>query len=62
VNRTFQVDLRGIVDLLSHHLSSSPRVYLPELLQHAVHAVTEVLPEVPDNVRDEVPSLLASLS
>src|SRR5690606_20801907 len=33
-------DLRGIVDLLSHHLYSSPRVYLRELLQNAVDAVT----------------------
>nr|WP_241562561.1 HSP90 family protein [Streptomyces hoynatensis] len=38
--RTFQVDLRGLVDLLSHHLYSSPRVYLRELLQNAVDAVT----------------------
>lgn len=35
----FQVDLHGIVDLLSHHLYSSPRVYLRELLQNAVDAV-----------------------
>jgi molecular chaperone HtpG len=40
VNRTFQVDLRGVVDLLSHHLYSSPRVYVRELLQNAVDAVT----------------------
>lgn len=40
MNRTFQVDLRGIVDLLSHHLYSSPRVYLRELLQNAVDATT----------------------
>ncbi|WP_330253263.1 HSP90 family protein [Nocardia sp. NBC_00565] len=37
---SFQVDLRGIVDLLSHHLYSSPRVYIRELLQNAVDAVT----------------------
>lgn len=37
---TFQVDLRGLVDLLSRHLYSSPRVYLRELLQNAVDAVT----------------------
>ncbi|MEU2035672.1 HSP90 family protein [Nocardia amamiensis] len=37
---SFQVDLRGIVDLLSHHLYSGPRVYLRELLQNAVDAVT----------------------
>ncbi|WP_026211648.1 HSP90 family protein [Longispora albida] len=40
MERTFQVDLRGIVDLLSHHLYSSPRVYVRELLQNAVDAVT----------------------
>jgi molecular chaperone HtpG len=37
---TFQVDLRGVVDLLSHHLYSSPRVYVRELLQNAVDAIT----------------------
>ncbi|EFL09156.1 heat shock protein [Streptomyces sp. AA4] len=40
VNRSFQVDLRGVVDLLSQHLYSSPRVYVRELLQNAVDAVT----------------------
>ncbi|MFL6116507.1 MAG: HSP90 family protein [Catenulispora sp.] len=37
---SFQVDLRGIVDLLSHHLYSSPRVFVRELLQNAVDAIT----------------------
>jgi molecular chaperone HtpG len=37
---TFQVDLRGLVDLLSQHLYSSPRVYIRELLQNAVDATT----------------------
>jgi molecular chaperone HtpG len=37
---TFQVNLRGLVDLLSHHLYSSPRVYVRELLQNAIDAVT----------------------
>ncbi|SFE49221.1 molecular chaperone HtpG [Actinacidiphila alni] len=37
---TFQVDLRGLVDLLSHHLYSSPKVYLRELLQNGVDAIT----------------------
>lgn len=36
----FQVDLHGVVDLLSNHLYSSPRVYLRELLQNAVDAIT----------------------
>ncbi|GGV24065.1 molecular chaperone HtpG [Actinomadura cremea] len=38
--RNFNVDLRGIVDLLSRHLYSSPRVYVRELLQNAVDAMT----------------------
>ncbi len=45
--RTFQVDLRGVVDLLSHHLYGSPRVYVRELLQNAVDAITARGP-VPD--------------
>jgi tetratricopeptide (TPR) repeat protein len=40
VERAFQVDLRGIVDLLSHHLYGSPRVYVREVLQNAVDAIT----------------------
>ncbi|MGW2569912.1 HSP90 family protein [Streptomyces sp. NPDC001537] len=51
---TFQVDLRGLVDLLSHHLYSSPKVYLRELLQNAVDAITarrEEQPEAPARVR-----------
>ncbi|WP_123954084.1 HSP90 family protein [Streptomyces showdoensis] len=51
---TFQVDLRGLVDLLSHHLYSSPRVYLRELLQNAVDALTArraLDPDAPATVR-----------
>ncbi|MFJ3648486.1 HSP90 family protein [Streptomyces murinus] len=51
---TFQVDLRGLVDLLSHHLYSSPKVYLRELLQNAVDAVTArraLTPDAPTLVR-----------
>lgn len=40
MDHAFQVDLRGVVDLLSHHLYSSPRVYVRELLQNAVDAIT----------------------
>ncbi len=35
----FQVDLGGMIDLLSSHLYSSPRVYIRELLQNAVDAL-----------------------
>lgn len=39
-DQNFRVDLRGIVDLLSNHLYSGPRVYVRELLQNAVDALT----------------------
>ncbi len=35
----FQVNLRGIIDLLSNHLYSSPSVFLRELLQNGVDAI-----------------------
>ncbi|MDQ2588549.1 HSP90 family protein [Saccharothrix yanglingensis] len=50
---TFGVDLRGIIDLLSHHLYSSPRVYARELLQNAVDAITArraLQPDAPGEV------------
>ncbi len=39
-DRNFQVNLRGVIDLLSDHLYSGPQVYLRELLQNAVDAIT----------------------
>jgi molecular chaperone HtpG len=58
MEKNFQVDLRGIVDLLSHHLYSSPRVYVRELLQNAVDAITArraADPLAPAEVRIEPP-------
>ncbi|GIJ47189.1 molecular chaperone HtpG [Virgisporangium aliadipatigenens] len=52
-SRTFQVDLRGLVDLLSRHLYASPRVYVRELLQNAADAITarrEIDPGAPARV------------
>lgn len=52
--RAFQVDLRGVVDLLARHLYSGPRVYLRELLQNGVDAITArraVDPGAPARVR-----------
>ncbi|MEV5821289.1 HSP90 family protein [Micromonospora haikouensis] len=48
MDRTFQVDLRGVVDLLSHHLYGSPRVYVRELMQNAVDAITARRASEPD--------------
>ncbi len=39
-NHNFQVDLRGVIDLLSDHLYSGPHVYLRELMQNSVDAIT----------------------
>ncbi|MDR1825730.1 MAG: HSP90 family protein [Bifidobacteriaceae bacterium] len=50
----FQVDLHGVVDLFAHHLYSSPRVYLRELLQNGVDAITarrDLDPDCPAQVR-----------
>ncbi|MFG3422141.1 HSP90 family protein [Micromonospora sp. NPDC049460] len=60
MDHTFQVDLRGVVDLLSHHLYGSPRVYVRELLQNAVDAITArraTDPDAPALVRVEPPEL-----
>lgn len=38
--RPFQVDLRGVVDLLSRHIYSTPQVYLRELMQNGVDAIS----------------------
>ncbi|GAA1269579.1 HSP90 family protein [Saccharothrix xinjiangensis] len=53
MSHTFGVDLRGIIDLLSHHLYSGPRVYARELLQNAVDAITArraLQPDAPGEV------------
>jgi molecular chaperone HtpG len=54
MSHAFQVDLRGVVDLLSHHLYASPRVFVRELLQNAVDAITArraLEPDAPAVVR-----------
>ncbi|HYH98774.1 HSP90 family protein [Hyalangium sp.] len=39
MDHRFQINLRGVIDLLSHHLYSSPGVYVRELLQNATDAI-----------------------
>ena len=48
MSERFQVDLAGMVDLLSRHLYSGPEAYLRELIQNAVDAVTARLAVDPD--------------
>lgn len=53
----FQVNLSGIIDLLSNHLYSSPQVYVRELLQNAEDALTAMRllkPEHTGEVRIEL--------
>ena len=56
----FQVDLRGLVDLLSQHPYSSPRVFIRGPLQNAADATTARrpaepdVPDVPDAIRVRV--------
>ncbi len=45
----FQINLRGIIDLLSNHLYSGPQVYLRELLQNAVDAIRARTDRDPDH-------------
>lgn len=40
MDHRFQINLRGIIDLLSNHLYSRPEVFVRELLQNAVDAIT----------------------
>lgn len=54
MSERFQVDLTGMVDLLSRHLYSGPQVFVRELLQNAVDALTarrELDPSAPATVR-----------
>lgn len=52
----FQVNLRGVIDLLANHLYSSPEVFVRELLQNAIDAITarrETDPEIEGRIRFE---------
>ncbi|QYK47195.1 MAG: HSP90 family protein [Phycisphaeraceae bacterium] len=40
MSQRFQVDLRGIIDLLAHHLYESPEVFIRELVQNGADAIT----------------------
>jgi molecular chaperone HtpG len=53
----FQVHLRGIIDLLGNHLYSRPELYLRELLQNGVDAITarrQMTPDFQGNLQLEV--------
>ncbi|EMG21175.1 hypothetical protein LEP1GSC150_2330, partial [Leptospira interrogans serovar Copenhageni str. LT2050] len=39
MSHKFQVNLRGIINLLSEHLYSGPQVFVRELLQNGVDAI-----------------------
>jgi molecular chaperone HtpG len=49
VDYKFQIHLRGIIDLLSHHLYSGPHIYVRELLQNATDAIRARTYREPDH-------------
>jgi molecular chaperone HtpG len=53
LNHHFQVNLHGIIDLLSHHLYSGPEVCVRELLQNAVDAI-RAREEIEPDCRGEI--------
>lgn len=58
----FQVNLGGIIDLLSQHIYSSPQVFIRELLQNSVDAITarlHVEPGYQGEVSVELPAATA---
>lgn len=53
-NENFQVDLGGVVEILSRNLYSGPRVFVRELLQNGLDAITsrhEIDPAAPAQIR-----------
>ena len=57
MDHKFQINLGGIIDLLSNHLYSSPSVYVRELLQNGIDAISARRMQEPGhvgNIRIEV--------
>lgn len=54
MDHRFQIDLRGIIDLLSNHLYSGSEVFVRELLQNAVDALRERANLDPEHVGEIV--------
>jgi molecular chaperone HtpG len=50
VEHKFQINLRGLIDLLSNHLYSGPEVFIRELLQNGVDAIRARLQIDPEHV------------
>lgn len=50
MDHKFQINLRGLIDLLSNHLYSGPEVFIRELLQNGVDAIRARLTLDPDHL------------
>ncbi|MFK7819368.1 MAG: HSP90 family protein [Planctomycetaceae bacterium] len=64
-SKNFQVNLRGVIELLSGHLYSGPQVYVRELMQNSVDAISarrmidpEFRPEISFELMDTSPPTL----
>ena len=51
-NNLFQVNLKGMIALLSEHIYSNPNTFVRELLQNCVDAIT-ALRNIDDGRRDD---------
>lgn len=60
VDYKFQVNLQGIIDILSQHLYSSPQIYVRELLQNGVDAIRARRGIDPEHVGEIQVELVAS--
>lgn len=61
MSRPFQVDLTGVIELLSRHIYSSPRVYLRELIQNGVDAIRAAQKAANDAEAGLGPALIQNL-
>ena len=53
-NNLFQVNLKGMIALLSEHIYSNPNTFVRELLQNCVDAIT-ALRNIDENYKGEIP-------
>ena len=52
-NNLFQVNLKGMIALLSEHIYSNPNTFVRELLQNCVDAITALR-----NIDETIPDVL----
>ncbi len=59
-SHNFQVNLKGVLDVLANHLYSSEQVFIRELLQNSVDAIEALKIKDPDHIGKIVIELYTS--